>query len=156
MLQTTIFGTPGSPDAVHLTSIRNLGSIDILDPITETELPNAIIEDQIYLDAAEMAVLSDTKLTKAQADVATGETKTALQNLLIIKTVLLMLPQFIQITSQKVLSRDTDYQEMDWQEKEEQLLSRYNTTILIINPATPTTQGTIGINVRGTSSRVNR
>lgn len=154
-LQTTIFGTIGSPDAAHITSIRRLGSIDILDPISATELPDDVIEDQIYLDSAESEVLRDTGLSVSDVNAATGERQKALQTLLIIKTVQLLLPQFIQITDQRVLDRATKYQSSDWTEKEEQLQNRYQTTLIIINPTPTTVKGSIGINIAQTASRLN-
>ena len=153
-LQSTIFGTIGDPAAEHLTSIRRLGSIDILDPITADELPDAVIEDQIYLDAAESQLLTDTKLTVAQVNAATGARRVNLQNLLVIGTVLKLLPQLIQILQDRALTRDVRYSEVNLEAKEAYLRAEYSKTLIIINPDPTSISGTLNINVASTSSKL--
>ena len=156
-LLTNIFGMRGTSEYTsNLESIRRRGSIDITDIVTSEELPDAVIEDVSYLEAAEVELISDLKTDVAGINsmLSDDTKKRSLRNLLIVRTVLKMLPQFIQITSKKVLSRGEDYSKMDWTAKETFLQNEYNKTLVIVTPSTPVASGTIGINVVSTSSRL--
>ena len=153
-LQTTIFGTPPTVAAEHLTSIRRLGSTDILDPITPTELPDDVIKDAIYLDSAESQLLTDTKLSVSDVNAATGARRTDIQRLLVIGTVLKLLPQLIQILQDRALTRDVRYSEVNLEMKENYLRSEYSKTLIIINPDPTAISGTLNINIASTSSKL--
>ena len=161
---THIFGNPTDANyatkyAEHITSIRRLGSPDIVSVFDETDLPTALIEDTAYLGSAELQLLTDIKMTASQVNsiISSDSVKTLnLQYLLILGTVLKMLPQLIQITSEKAGITTTAYQNIDWVKKETYLRNEYSLTIINITPDTNVTdEGVININVAQTSSRVN-
>ena len=156
-LLTNIFGTAGTPEyAGNLESIRRRGSIDITDIVTSEDLPDTVIEDVTYLEAAEVELMSDleTDIAGINSMLLDATKKKSLRNLLIVRTVLKMLPQFIQITSEKIFDRGADFQKQTWTEKETLLQNEYNKTLIILMPSTPTTSGTIDINVVTTRSRL--
>ena len=162
---THIFGNPSDSNystqyAKHLTSIRRLASSDLLSVLTDSDLPDDLIQDIAYLGSAEAQVLTDTKLSvEAVNTIIAGTDKVKqlnLQYLLIVGTVIRMLPQIIQIVSQKIDDVDIDLQEIDWQKKETFLTNQYSLTIIKITPTATTVKGSININVAGTSSRVDR
>ena len=163
---THIFGNPSDANyatkyAEHLTSIRRLGSVDILAPITEEELPASVIEDVSYLGAAELDILQKTNMTVAEINTLMSGTDpvktTNLIYLLVVSTVLKLLPQIIQIIERRIDDTQLRAAQIDWAAKEEYLKNQISTTVTnIFPPNVPVTKGTIGITVRQTRSRVNR
>ena len=162
---THIFGNPQDSNYQtkyddYISQIRYLASTDISSPLTSQELPNALIESIPYLPAAEVQLLQDLNLTSSAVNsIMSGsdnEKIVNLQYMLMLATCLNMLPQLIQISSEKTGEVDIDYVKVAFAEKEEYWKNSYTSSIVIINPSTPTTQsGTININIAQTRSRVN-
>lgn len=156
-LLTDIFGTHGTSEyAANLTSIRRRGSINILSVVTAEQLPDAVIEDVAYLESAEIELISDLKISVSEINSLLSDVakKKSLQYLLVIGTVLKMLDQFIQITSETSGRLGTEYSEQDWAAKEMFLKDEYSKQLAIISPSTSSTSDAIGINIVSTRSRL--
>lgn len=159
---THIFGNPADSNYAtkleeHMTSVRRLASSDLISALTSEQLPTTLIQDTVYLGASEIQLLADLSLTVDGVNaIMSGSDdikKLNVQYMLIVGIVIKMLPQIIQIVSERTDEVTIRSEEIDWQKKEIFLRNEYNSTITKIAPGTTTVKGTIGINVAQTSSR---
>ena len=125
---------PASTDSTYTTvmdSIRKRVSPFALDPITAEQLPNAFIDDDIYIYAAEMRVIAD-KETTVVAAAALDRASTEYRELLILtetRIAIELISQVPQQLSAAVLQQRADYAEIDWETRVEILEGAYTTTL---------------------------
>ena len=125
---------PASTDSTYtavMDSIRKRLSPFALAPITAEQLPNAFIDDDIYIYAAEMRVIAD-KETTVVAAAALDRASTEYRELLILtetRIAIELISQVPQQLSAAVLQQRADYAEIDWETRVEILEGAYTTTL---------------------------
>ena len=120
----------------QMETIRRLISPDITAPITDTELPDAVISDPGYLVACQRQVLTNAGYTEATVMALPPDSLELA--ILVYATQLLiatkLISQAAQIIQESVLSESARLQEIDWKERLAELRLDYKDQILTLNP----------------------
>ena len=135
--------------ASDLAEIRGLVSLSL----TTTELPDAVIQRDVYLGAAEASILGQLKLTEAAFKAQPASQQAPGKRAMKYKAATLIIPGIDRLVSQTTLDRLVRLEEKDWT----LIIQEYNAIITFNAPPasdTPRLSGVIGINVAQTSSRV--
>ena len=119
----------------QIEGIRRLASPDLITRFTETDLPESLIADDVYLLAAEREVLREAAI--AVSDIAGLSVSDAMALLLLvqIKLTLEFISQLPQLLQEGILGETQRFAEIDWEDRETRLLSKYRNELLAINPA---------------------
>ena len=120
---------------MQIDSIRKLASPDLVSRLTEEELPEADIADDVYLAAKERQVLKDAGIDAADVASLTAERRAQLVYMTQLLEAIEIAPQIPQIVRQRALHTSTDYQEIDWEKHIEKLANNYKIELLVFNPS---------------------
>ena len=119
----------------QIEGIRILASPDVVAKFTDTELPESIIANDVYLAAKEREVLKDTNI---DAPDVSSQTDAIYQRLVYMTQLLVAIelkPQLAQIIRQRSFSTDTQLQTVDWEAHIARWLANYNDELIVVNPA---------------------
>lgn len=138
----------------QLEGIRLLSSTELTVKLTETQLPESFITNDVYLREAERVVLLDTANTSADVSGLSPDSDEFLDLVYLVqlRVTIEMIPQIAQIVRESLLQDSGTYQEIDWEKRIERFEKRYSGKAQIINPAA-TTSGTLNVPVALTTSR---
>ena len=135
--------------ASELAEIRGLVSTSL----TAEELPDEVIQRDVYLGLAEMTILDRLNKSEAQFKAQTEDTQRPGKIAMKYETAINLIPSVDTLVGQTTFDRIIRLEEKDWTLK----ISEYNAIINFNVPPSsdaPTAAGVVGINVRQTTSRL--
>ena len=149
----TIIDSTDSNYSSGMDSIRKRVSPFAISPITAAQLPNAFIDDPIFVNPAEAKVIADKETTAAAVallarDSAEFET---LQILVWIRIAIELIAQVPQQLAVVAISIQDRYAEIDWKERIEALERSYQR---ILNPAGDSGVGSVVAKAKISNSRI--
>ena len=137
----------------RIEAIRLLASPDVSAPLTDTEIPETVVADNVYLTAAERRVLRDTAI--ADPTTVSAENLAILVYMTQVLLAFRLLAQLPELLQESVLSDSARYQEITLDQRKQNLLSEYNDELAVINPDSTKSLG-FRIPVATTGSRYER
>lgn len=133
--------TPGNTEEetlyqARLNTIRILASPDITLRVTAEELPDAILEDAAYLQAAERRVMRETAKTEADITALANDAEERIQLIYAVQLqiAIRIIPQVAQLVREQLMMENRQYQTIDWNERITKLQADYSVEVLSINP----------------------
>ena len=149
----TIIQSTDSNYSSGMDSIRKRVSPFAISPITAAQLPNAFIDDPIFVNPAEAKVIADKETTAAAVallarDSAEFET---LQILVWIRIAIELIAQSPQQLAVVAISIQDRYAEIDWQDR---ILALERSYQRILNPAGDSGVGGVFARAKISNSRI--
>ena len=135
--------------ALQMTGTRLKVSPDLTKPITDTQLPDDVICNPVFLDAAEREVLGDLGITTIDPSDNNYERVVGLVQNRLAYRILTKIPNR---TKEAFLGESATYQEYDFEKQLEDLDEEYKEEVEPISP--PGTAGDLNATVELTTSRL--
>ena len=133
----------------QIEGIRILASPDLVAKSTDSQLPESLIADDVYLAAKEREVLKDTNINAADVASQTAEVYRRLVYMTQLLVAIELKQQLLRIISQRVMSTDTQMQAIDLESHVARLQANYISELIVVNP---TASGTSSIPVAGATT----
>ena len=134
---------------VQIEGIRTLASPDLAAKFTDSQLPESLIADDVYLAAKEREVLKDTGINAADVASQTAEVYRRLVYMTQLLVAIELKQQLLRIIRQRVMSTDTQMQAIDLESHVARLQANYISELIVVNP---TASGTSSIPVAGATT----
>ena len=115
--------------------VLNIVSPDLAARLTLEQIPASIVFEEGSLRVDEAQVMKDADMTTAEVQALTSGSAEleALVYATEVRRAIRILPQAAQIVGQRSFSTDTQLQEIDWELREERLVSDYQGAIRVVN-----------------------
>ena len=122
----------------NIDSARKLASPNLVEPITEDDLPTSVLGDPVFLRTAERQVLRDVGMTAAEVSSLSRDSEKFLTLLLLLQLRLAIniSPNLPALLRESVLSyaHDEQWERIGWKERQDELKEQYKEELKEINP----------------------
>ena len=122
----------------NIDGARKLASPNLVEPITEEDLPTSVLGDPVFLRTAERQVLRDVGMTAAEVSSLPRDSEKFLILLLLLQLRLAIniQPKLPQLLRESVLSyaHDEQWERIGWKERQDELKEQYKDEVMEINP----------------------
>lgn len=122
----------------NIDGARKLASPNLVEPITEDDLPTSVLGDPVFLRSAERQVLRDVGLKASDVSSLPRDSE-KFQTLLLLLQLRLAIniqPKLPQLLRESVLSyaHDEQWERIGWKERQNELKDQYKDEVMEINP----------------------